>query len=736
MKSVLMPAALVLMLAAGSDADAGSVPELTYRGGHTSLGNTLGVAGLDTGDVAGDGGTDILVTGTQSMGGGPGRFTLLRHDPRPPAGYRQIAFSGNLETGMLAARLLDLDGDGVHEIVIGLDDGSVHVFRGHALEPVATLSLSTDPSYFRVMQFELADADNDGSTDLVVLTDSEIALFEPATLQPRGSVSHGAPLNFLQEMAIGNVDANNGVEVVLNSGEVLRLSRNGADLEKTVLWQYPAGPFGERIGLVDFDGDGMLELVSVSDYLTTFDLDIPAPKWQTDHLDRLGALSLADVNGDGILDAIIGDSLWHEVQAIDLTTRESLWTVTHQEAGTGRIRVADIDHDGAPDLLFTAGYYSSGPDYLFAYSVPSLSLKWKTRHEDGPFKAVALQTNPGGTSITRVAFASSRGDGGYGDGTVHQWDPASLQPLGNTAPGAFENTTWAGLNALAYSPGQESKLLVGTDNIYRAAIYSLDVDTCDVTHSFIYENDSKMTSLGSVDADGDGQHEIAAGSGDGYVYLLDRSSGAQLWRSINLNRSVFGLSIADVSGDGLDDIVATTGAPFYAGFLFQFTGTGHTQWQSNESNYTSITTFDLDGDGRAEVLAGTDQGLVRMLDGPSHAELGSLQVGAAPVAALRAFRDPLSARLRLASLVDDQLRVHDVASGALIAVAPHTLQEAYALEVADVEGRGRRTDFFVGTESVFRVYCLEADTSDDIRIFAHGFDDPACSAYSTMPAVH
>jgi len=70
-----------------------------------------------------------------------------------------------------------------------------------------------------------------------------------------------------QEMVVGNVDGDEEDEVVLNSGYVF-----GA-LSHSVKWQ--TEDFGTRLGLIDIDGDGILEVIgeSTGGQLKLFDVD-------------------------------------------------------------------------------------------------------------------------------------------------------------------------------------------------------------------------------------------------------------------------------------------------------------------------------------------------------------------------------------------------------------------------------------------------------------------------------
>ncbi|MGD9093067.1 MAG: PQQ-binding-like beta-propeller repeat protein, partial [Anaerolineales bacterium] len=62
-----------------------------------------------------------------------------------------------------------------------------------------------------------------------------------------------------------------------------------------------------------------------------------------------------------------------------------------------------------------------------------------------------------------------------------------------------------------------------------------------------------MPALAVGDVDGDGLNEVAISSSDGLVYLVD-SEGQQRW-SYEIGRSLVSVSLVDLDGDGLGEIV-------------------------------------------------------------------------------------------------------------------------------------------------------------------------------------
>ena len=695
-------------LVASSWQPAGAATNFTYLGGYAELGSMLGVSGLNAGDLDGDGKKEIVVSGTTLEFGGPGIFTVLRADATTTQGYRELAFSSTYDAGLSALTVLDLDADGAAEVIAGLGDGGIQVFKTTALHPAGSTAIADAP----VNQFLLADADNDGQADLVVVSTNAVTLLDPITLQSRGSCAYGG-----SEAAIGDVDGDGQAELVLNTGEELRLSRSGGNLVCNLLWSYPSGDFGIHVGLADIDNDGKLELIAESawDYLTAWDLDVQSPKWQISGLGDLDAMTLADVNGDGKLDAIIGSGQWGNETAINLIDKSTIWTVSNPDAGTGHVMIANVDADASSELVWTGGWDSTAKDTMYVYALPGLTEKWHTIHVDGAFDAVAVAPSTGGPSVPRVAFSSFRSNSGYDDGIVFQWNAATLQPLTSSAPNTFNDYAWTGIHALAYGDAYNNatqSLVVGTDRLYDGALYLLDATTGNVQEQRFFSG-TPMNAVAVADITGDGHNQIVAGDG-GAVHVFDGPTGTEQWSSINLSpgfNGIEGLTVADMNNDGYKDIAAVAD-----GHLFLFAGASHIQWESTETTYSAATAFDIDNNGQSKVIAGTTDGLIKVIDGQSHAALASFAIGAGRVSVVRAYRDPAGGRVRVAAVVDGQLRIADLLGGGVIASAPDTVGTTRGLEILDV-GVAGTVNAYVGGDSAFRVYRVDTDP-----IFQNGFE--------------
>lgn len=166
----------------------------------------------------------------------------------------------------------------------------------------------------------------------------------------------------------------------LGSGHSAGAGRITSAVEElpAVSWQVPlpATDFGGAL-FGDIDGDGTPEVLQpFQQGVAAFDLVTGALRWATPGLGITLLIDLADLDGDGVGDEIVAVSslMGGGVHVIDLADGGVLWSFSTLAAGSGvhssEIRIADLDGDGADELVFAAFLNRTSELYYADLSTP------------------------------------------------------------------------------------------------------------------------------------------------------------------------------------------------------------------------------------------------------------------------------------------------------------------------------------------------------------------------------
>ncbi len=575
-----------------------------------ALGDGIGATGLSAVDV------DVDADGTPEVvgSGGSGRFWFVLS----LAGGEYVQEWASKPSADWITRMFVAQGGGGAELEVFVAAGTeVRVYDGATRELRTTVAVEAE----EVRGLAAGDVDADGEVEIVLCDLDDLFVYDLATgvLEVRKFGFGG------RDLVIGEIDGDAPLEIGVATGSAGHVL-DGSSL--AVEWGRPSG-FGWLIRLADLDGDDLDEVVSGTTWegLTVFDPQTDTELY-TVAVDHLAAVRAADVDVDGSLELIYGEGQWGAIHVLEGATGSELWSVWNPEHGVTDIASADVDGDGVREVLWGAGYTSSGEDNLFSADGATHAIEWQSVDLRGPFLGLDHGDidADGDPELLWTTFSSRSG---YGDGLYLIHDAVTRQLEYVSDESAARTDLWKARTAnIDGDPQLEICITAETSGAGTIACYD------GLTHAEEWHHEIpdglSFRSLEIVDVDGDGQLEVVAGvgrdhtGGDGcFVYAFRAASGLLHWRSPDLDEGwpdLTLLQIDDVDGDDQPEVVAGARHSWVA-ILDGVTGL--LELDNVALDVTALDTADRDGDGTAEVFVGTEDGFIRRLD-PATGSLSDL----------------------------------------------------------------------------------------------------------------
>lgn len=371
-------------LIGGIDAGVGGAIGNGTFGGATSWTMTSGQwNGVALGDLNNDGILDMVTAGTDAVAGyvavklgtGNGSFGAATL-------YAAEGTSSN------AVCIGDVNGDGILDLVSAGYSGGGFASRGYATVRLGTGDGSFGAATSYASEFSsnssskalaLGDLNGDGILDLITAGVDGMTNSMHVRLGI-GNGTFGAVTSYTGDtddafgVALGDLNGDGILDVVTVGGDggagaaSVRLGRGNGTFGAATLYTTDTG-ISEAVRLGDLNGDGILDLVTVgSDGVSSGSVTVrlgtgsgsfgAARSFVTEDSSS-EALSLGDVNGDGILDLITSgyDSSSRHVH-ISLGrgngTFQAAGSYTGDTGGSWAVALGDVNGDGVLDLV-TAG---------------------------------------------------------------------------------------------------------------------------------------------------------------------------------------------------------------------------------------------------------------------------------------------------------------------------------------------------------------------------------------------
>jgi len=177
----------------------------------------------------------------------------------------------------------------------------------------------------------------------------------------------------------------------------------------------------------------------------------------------------------------------------------------------------------------------------------------------------------------------------------------------NSAPGRFNSIKAADIDG-------DGKIEVVYGD-YEGFVTVLEYSSGDLFLEWKYEvGGDRVWGLELGDVNGDGKTEIVAGNGMGKIFVLSGEGPDELWRYEGHGRDAHGLALYDFSGNGTEDICVGTAFknddPNGMLYVIRY-GAEEPMFMTerDDSRWRGIDVGDVDGDGTAEIVVGSGSAL-------------------------------------------------------------------------------------------------------------------------------
>ena len=554
-------------------------------------------------DLNGDGIPDIVTanyTGSNVsvlLGHGDGTFQAPENLPAGNACYD--------------VKVADLNGDGIPDIVVtNKDDDTLGVFLGEGkgvFEPMVAYPVASGP-----YEVVVDDLTGNGIPDLVV---SHFSATVVDVLLGNGNGTFQAP----REFQVGSRPYGLAVADLNGDGKPDIVTSDYRDNEVSVLLNQGGGNFGppqtfpvgkgpNEVQVADLNGDGIPDIVAANYGSNTVSVLLgngngafkPAQSFAAGN--GPASVAVADLNRDGKFDLVVGNRNASTVSILTGNGRGMFQTPVTLGAGENRYStaVADINGDGSLDVITTSLLKNTvtvqlgnddgtlGPGETVSVGPAPTSVAVADLNGDG--RPDLVTTNSGGNSVSVLL--------GNGDGTfsVQQTYPVGRSPRAV----AVADLTGDGVPDLIvanYNDDTVSVLVGKGDGTF------LPQEVFDVGE--------KPYSLAVADLTGDGKPDIVvANSASDTVSVLMNLGGSK--SHVNFapqqifatGRQPFSVAVADITGDGIPDIITANAASNSVSVLL---GNGAGAFASQRtyavgSRPYSVAVADLTGDGKPDIV--------------------------------------------------------------------------------------------------------------------------------------
>ncbi|GAB4273651.1 MAG: hypothetical protein Kow0080_21340 [Candidatus Promineifilaceae bacterium] len=419
-------------------------PDFTYP--YTEQTRNIHYTGLTTGPhiVRVRNGSSMRLDGFQSNPTDLSPFQPVAEwwDNAPAGNGAPFFGTYGIGAGMTAG---DINSDGIVELVVSSDDmtnfGSLFVYRGDGADAGGGTPLLWSHDFgggaYRTWVSSPALGDLDGlpGSEIVVAAGNELWAFhsDGTTYWMTSTVSI---FETLSAPAIANLDLDPEPEIVVNLGNTIEVR----EYDGTLAWStvYPAN--ANPPVLADLTNDGLLDIVITGwdDDVLVYDYNNGTPQlvWSavltSSMAGTFGAPAVANVTGDAAPEVIV--SHYGALSVLNGADGTAVWTTTLDPGNPGGVSVADLDGDGAVEILTGMRYEFEPGRFGMLYALETDgSLLWNAIAEDSSSANNAAALDLDGDGAYEVAWNGQ--EQGF---TIYSGTDGAIifnEPLANSATG-------------------------------------------------------------------------------------------------------------------------------------------------------------------------------------------------------------------------------------------------------------------------------------------------------------
>jgi len=492
------------------------------------------------------------------------------------------------------------------------------------------------------------DVDRDGAAELITFENTSqfrlgrIGIYDASMTRVVGLFP--IEVGVVQAVAVGNFDDDPNLEIASTAGLVYELTKDGVRADGTFAERVDDN-WIEYIAAADVDADGRDEIIAAYwNRIEVIDQERSEVKWSaTPSVNtpaQLQALRVIDVLGDAVPE-IVTAQVGHpaapgHLLIFDGVSGAELRTIEHPDIGVFGLNSCDTDGDGARELIAGLNRPVTGPDRLYVYDPVTGQLKWRSTNDTGPVSA-AILADTDADSQAEIVFAP-QGIVGVGDLKLSARDATTFDSLWTT-PAPLLTTLGTGpLNAVTSGDADgdgDTDLIVGSSQNGFAQLWAVDGLTHTLVRSIQLGANAEVRAIAMADVTGDGHAEIVAATSDGFLDVRDRVNDASLWTASWGATAARELKASDLNLDGVADLVVRA-APFIPGQaeIFVVDGSTHISREINRSCVTALAVMNVSGSSQPEIVSGSCDGMVEVVDASNGAVLQSQSVCSGPISAL------------------------------------------------------------------------------------------------------